>query len=123
MAEKIRETRGLTQKQVVSETEGITRSGYANIEGGTRRPSVAVAKRIAAVRGFEWTRFFEDEGLTSGRKKGGGRVTEKEQEIQKVYVDDPLIRLELLQCRRISIVAMVLEVAALVIAIAAIAMR
>lgn len=50
-------------------------------------------------------------------------MKEKEQETQRVYVDDPLIRLELLQCRRISIAAMVLAVAALVIAIAAITTR
>lgn len=50
-------------------------------------------------------------------------MTEKGQETQKVYVDDPLIRLELLQYRRISIAAMVLAVAGVVIAIAAIATR
>ncbi|MEA4920656.1 MAG: helix-turn-helix transcriptional regulator [Clostridiaceae bacterium] len=40
---------------------GITRSGYTNIENGKRRPSVEAAKKIAAVLGFSWTRFFESE--------------------------------------------------------------
>lgn len=66
---QIRENRGMTQEQVVSEAGGITRSGYANIEGGTRRPSVAAAKRIAAVLGFEWTRFFEDEEALPGKEE------------------------------------------------------
>ena len=31
------------------------------IELGERRPSPELAKKIAAVLGFDWTRFFEDE--------------------------------------------------------------
>ena len=34
---------------------------YSFIELGVRRPSVEVAKKIAAVMGFHWTRFYEDE--------------------------------------------------------------
>lgn len=45
----------------VAGMSGITQQHYSLIENGERRPSVAVAKRIAAVLGFEWTRFFEDE--------------------------------------------------------------
>lgn len=33
----------------------------SKIELGERRPSVEVAKKIAAVLGFDWTRFYEDE--------------------------------------------------------------
>jgi len=31
------------------------------IENGNANPSVKVAKKIAAVLGFDWTRFFDDE--------------------------------------------------------------
>ncbi len=49
----------LTQSEV-AKGAAIARGSYANIENEERRPSVDVAKRIAAVLGFEWTRFFED---------------------------------------------------------------
>lgn len=45
----------------VAELAGITQQHYSLIETGVRCPSVDVAKRIADVLGFEWTRFFEDE--------------------------------------------------------------
>ena len=45
----------------VSKVVGIAQATYCNIENGKRRPSVETAKKIAAVLGFEWTRFFEDE--------------------------------------------------------------
>ncbi len=44
----------------VAEESGITQQMYSFIETGQRRPSVQVAKRIAAVLGFDWTQFFED---------------------------------------------------------------
>lgn len=44
----------------VAAAVGITQQFYNFIENGRRRPSVDVAKRIAAVLGFEWTRFFEE---------------------------------------------------------------
>ena len=31
------------------------------IENGNANPSVKVAKKIAAVLGFDWTMFFEDD--------------------------------------------------------------
>jgi transcriptional regulator with XRE-family HTH domain len=37
----------------------ISESMYSLIENGKRRPSVDVAKRIAAVLNFDWTLFFE----------------------------------------------------------------
>lgn len=43
----------------ISKKVGISRAGYSNIENGKRRPSVAVAKKVAAVLGFDWTRFYE----------------------------------------------------------------
>jgi transcriptional regulator with XRE-family HTH domain len=51
---------GITLKQLAEQIE-LSESYMSLIESGARRPSVAVAKRIAAVLGFEWTRFFEDE--------------------------------------------------------------
>jgi len=53
--------KGYTQTQI-AEAVGITQQMYSAVELGVRRPSVDVAKKIAAVMGFKWTRFFEDEG-------------------------------------------------------------
>ena len=51
---------GRTQAQI-AKAAGITQQMYSAIELGKRRPSVEVAKKIASVMGFNWTRFFEDE--------------------------------------------------------------
>lgn len=40
---------------------GIAQSTYSGVECGRRKPSVKLAKKIAAFYGIEWTRFFEDE--------------------------------------------------------------
>ena len=48
----------LKQEQVAA-AAGIERAYYSMIETGKRRPSVPVARAIANVLGFEWTRFFE----------------------------------------------------------------
>lgn len=56
----IREERGVTQKYV-SEQVGIAQPSYCTIEKGTTSPSVNTAKRIAAVLGFDWTRFYEED--------------------------------------------------------------
>lgn len=58
---EIREKTGMTQEAVAEKIE-LARAAYSNIETGARRPSVDTAKRIAAVLGFRWTRFFEEEG-------------------------------------------------------------
>lgn len=47
-----------TQAAIAQEI-GIAQSTYASIEIGLRKPSVAMAKRIAEVMGFAWTKFFE----------------------------------------------------------------
>ena len=54
----------------------IPQSTYFGIEAGVGRPSGDMTKRIAAVMGFDWTRFFEDE---KGREpvrtnRGGNRI-------------------------------------------------
>lgn len=53
------EIRGKRSQQKVADEIGIAQSSYASIEVGSRRPSVDMAKKIAAVLGFEWTKFFE----------------------------------------------------------------
>lgn len=49
------------RQETVAEMAGITQQMYSAIELGERRPSVDVAKRIAAALDFEWTRFFEED--------------------------------------------------------------
>ena len=55
-----REDKGFTQEQLAAKL-GITRQHIGLIENGVAAPSVEVAKKIAAVLGFDWTRFYEDE--------------------------------------------------------------
>lgn len=55
----VRKNKEMTGAEV-AEAAGITQQFYNFIENDRRRPSVDVAKRIAAVLGFEWTRFFEE---------------------------------------------------------------
>lgn len=55
-----RESNNLTQEQV-AKMAGISRTMVTEIENGKANPSVDVAKRIAAVLGFDWTLFFDDE--------------------------------------------------------------
>jgi transcriptional regulator with XRE-family HTH domain len=45
-------------QQTLAEKTHITRQMISAIENGAS-PSVATAKKIAAVLGFDWTRFFE----------------------------------------------------------------
>ena len=52
--------KGRSQTQI-AEAAGISQQMYSAIELGERRPSVEVAKKIASVLGFPWTRFYEDE--------------------------------------------------------------
>lgn len=61
----LRKSSGKSQAEI-AQIIGITRAAYSNIENGKRRPSVEVAKRIAAALGFEWTRFYED-GAEQGK--------------------------------------------------------
>lgn len=54
----LRSKAGLSGESIAKRAE-VTQQYYSFIENGKRRPSVAVAKRIAAILGFEWTKFFE----------------------------------------------------------------
>lgn len=52
--------KGRSQAQV-AEAAGITQQMYSAVELGERRPSPEIAKKIAAVLGFDWTLFYQDE--------------------------------------------------------------
>jgi putative transcriptional regulator len=56
----IRAKKKLTQQEVAN-AANVDVTMISKIELGERRPSVEVAKKIASVLGFNWTRFFEDE--------------------------------------------------------------
>lgn len=56
---KVREEKGLSQAAVAKQS-GIVQQSYQQIESGKYGPKIETAKRIAAVLGFRWTRFFED---------------------------------------------------------------
>ena len=45
----------------VAAAAGITQVAYHWIETGERTPRPETAMKIAAVLGFPWTRFYEDE--------------------------------------------------------------
>ena len=49
----------MTQKELAARV-GISRTMITEIENGKANPSVDVAKKIAAVLGFDWIRFYED---------------------------------------------------------------
>lgn len=55
-----REKKLLTQQQL-ADLIGVDRTLISKIESGVSSPSVTTAKKIAAVLGFEWTAFYQDE--------------------------------------------------------------
>lgn len=57
---KLRESKEMTQNEF-ARLIGVDRSAVAKWETRKARPSVETAKRIAAVLGFEWARFFEED--------------------------------------------------------------
>lgn len=57
----MREDKKLSQEEI-SKAVDITQAFYSKIENGKRTPSVSVAKKIAAVLGFDWTRFYDEDG-------------------------------------------------------------
>ena len=56
----IRAKKELTQQEVAN-AANVDVTMISKIELGERQPSVKVAKKIAAVLGFDWTRFYDDE--------------------------------------------------------------
>ena len=61
----IRTEKNLTQSEI-AKMAGVDVTMISKIELGERRPSVEVAKKIAAVLGFNWTRFYEDDQDKAG---------------------------------------------------------
>ena len=60
----IRAKKKLTQQKVAN-AANVDVTMISKIELGKRQPSVKVAKKIAAVLGFDWTRFYDDEQAAS----------------------------------------------------------
>lgn len=56
----LRVRKNITQLEVAKAAH-VDVTMISKIELGERRPSVDVAKKIAAFLGFDWTLFFEDE--------------------------------------------------------------
>lgn len=63
---ELRKAANMSQ-QAVADEAGICQSYYAGIETGVRgKPlSVTIAKKIAAVLGFDWTRFYDGDDADS----------------------------------------------------------
>jgi len=55
----LRTARSLYQRQIAAHAS-ISAQQYSAIERGLRNPSTAVAKKIANLLGFSWTRFYDD---------------------------------------------------------------
>ena len=56
-----RERMDMTQGAVAN-AAGIAQPSYFEIEKGLTTPRPETAKKIGAVLGFDWTRFYEDDG-------------------------------------------------------------
>ena len=56
-----RKARHMTQKEL-GKAADVCFVSVCRYETGKSTPSVRVAKKIAAVLGVEWTRFYEEEG-------------------------------------------------------------
>ncbi|MDR0380674.1 MAG: helix-turn-helix transcriptional regulator [Oscillospiraceae bacterium] len=59
--------RGCRSQVEVAQEVGVSQQHISALEYGTKRPSPAVAKRLAKVLGFDWTRFYEDEDESAGQ--------------------------------------------------------
>lgn len=55
--------KGMTQEQLAAEAH-VARTAITNIEKGVAKPSIPTAKAIAAVLGFDWWKFFDDDGVS-----------------------------------------------------------
>lgn len=54
-----RKKKGLSQKEV-ARLINATQQMYSYVENGRRTPSTKLAKKIADVLNFSWTKFYED---------------------------------------------------------------
>ena len=55
----LRKAKGLRQTDL-AQAVGVSQPVITKLERGERKPSVKVAKRIAAVLEFDWTDFFKE---------------------------------------------------------------
>jgi transcriptional regulator with XRE-family HTH domain len=55
----IRKMKGMSQK-AAAEAAGVSQPTYWEYEHGISTPTPAIAKRIGAALGFDWTLFYED---------------------------------------------------------------
>ncbi len=56
---ELRKSKSLKAVEIARELD-ISRARYCNIEKGRERPTIAQAKRIGKLLGFDWTKFYED---------------------------------------------------------------
>lgn len=54
-----RKAKGLSQEEVAEAIE-ISPSTYSSYENGTRTPKPRIAKKIARIFNFDWTKFYEN---------------------------------------------------------------
>lgn len=54
----LRNEKGYSQEKL-SEMIGVTQMTISNVENGSRRPSVELAKKLGTLLDFEWTKFYE----------------------------------------------------------------
>ena len=64
----IRKEKGMTQEELALEV-GVGQSQIARYEANERAPKPAVAQKIAAVLGFNWTEFYPEEGKEEDDKE------------------------------------------------------
>lgn len=63
----IRKKKGLSQKSVC-EAVDIAQPTYWEYEHGECTPTVPIAKKVAALLGFDWTRFYDDQPINKEEK-------------------------------------------------------
>ena len=55
---ELRKDKGLTQ-EAMAEMLGVTQPSIGLWESGQRTPKPQVAKKVAEILGFDWTKFYE----------------------------------------------------------------
>ncbi len=55
---QMRKEKGMYQRDIAA-VAGISEQHYSMIESGSRRPSPSVAKKVAGILDFPWTKFYE----------------------------------------------------------------
>ena len=55
---QMRKEKGMYQRDIAA-AAGISEQHYSMIESGSRRPSPSVAKKVAGILDFPWTKVYE----------------------------------------------------------------